>query len=74
MSIFEEILPLGSNYWAVVADQYNQESPIRCRREQDIDNLIGKFDKLVFIIKSTDEPPCPESVDRAMHIARDILE
>lgn len=70
--IVADVLPLGSNEWAVVAAQYEEErsdeEPFR-----DQDSLRKKFDKLAAHKKNTGDPSCPEEVRCAKRVARDIV-
>ena len=68
----EEVEPLGSNHWAIVATRFREWSVDNERPERELDSLRNKFDKLANSKKKTGNPSCPEPVRRAKRIARAI--
>lgn len=67
-----DVLPLGANEWATVAERFNNESGA-AGTYRDQDSLKKKFDKLANMKKSTGDPSCPPEVRAAKQIARDIV-
>lgn len=70
--IVAEVLPLGSNEWAVVAAQY-EEGRTQDDTFRDQDSLRKKFEKLAAHKKSNGDASCPEEVRSAKSAARYIV-
>jgi len=72
LDIVSEVLPLGSNHWALVANKFAKWAEDQDNTLRDQDSIKNKFDKLANCKKKTGDPSCPPHVRRAKKISRDI--
>ena len=68
LNCVEEIEPLGSSHWAIVAGRFRQWAKDNERPERDFESLRNKFDKLTNSKKKTGHPFSLEPVRRAKWI------
>ncbi|CDF39445.1 unnamed protein product [Chondrus crispus] len=72
LDFVEEVEPLGSNHWAIVARKFRKWAEDNERPEREFESLRNKFDKLCNSKKKTGNPSCPDPVRRAKGIGRAI--
>ena len=72
LTCVEEVLPLGQQHWAEVANKYETWRKVQDETYRDIDSLKMKFDKLSRLKKPTGSADCPPAARRAKKIARAI--
>lgn len=72
LDIIEEVEPIGTNFWAIVGEEYGIWARENEYSERDYTTLKTKFDRLANMNKRTGNPTIPAEVRRAKHIAKAI--
>ncbi|ETV64090.1 hypothetical protein H257_18970, partial [Aphanomyces astaci] len=72
LDITVDVLPLGKNGWEKVERRFNRLAEPKLLPIRDADALKRKFLLLKNHAKPTGDPDCPEEVQRAKRIQRDI--
>ncbi len=73
LDIVNDIIPLGSNIWALVEKECNLWSTQNSRPKRDQDRSKRKFEKLANMKKNTHDPLCSSKLRRAKRISKKIL-